>query len=211
MAKGNRQKKQLSSLDLLPDEVRSLLQALLADRRVTQLQARDRINAILVKLQAAGQLPPEAPESISKSALNRYAVRMEEVGSKIRQSREVAEMFIGHVGAAPQGQMGLLINEMLRSMAFELSLKMQDIDLEDPATMSATIDQVKALALAVQRLEQSTSINVKREGEIKKQAHEAALKLAASAAVNAVKSIRGATDAQIEQIRADILGVEISK
>lgn len=211
MAKAERQKKQISSIDLLPDAVRSQLQALLADRKMTQLEVVRRINATLATLSAAGQLPAEAPESVSKSALNRYAVRMEEVGAKLRQSREVAEMFIGHVGAAPQGQMGLLINEMLRSMAFELSLKMQDIDLENPETMSATIDQVKALALAVQRLEQSTSINVKREGEIRKQAHEAALKLAASAAVTAVKSIRGATDAQIEQIRADILGVEISK
>lgn len=95
---------------------------------------------------------------------------MAEVGEKLRQSREVAQMYIAHVGAAPQGQTGLLINEMLRSMAFELSLKLQDVDLENPESMSATIDQVKALALAVQRLEQSATINVKRDAEIRKQA-----------------------------------------
>lgn len=206
-----REKKQISSIDLLPDAVRLQLQELLADRRVTQLETVRRINNILAALSASGELPGGAPESLSKSALNRYAVRMEEVGSKIRQSREMAEMWIGKFGAAPQGQVGLLITETLRTLAYELTMKIQDADIDDPETLAATIDQLKALALAVQRLEQSTSINVKREGEIRKQAHEAALKLAASAAVTAVKSIRGATDAQIEQIRADILGVEISK
>jgi hypothetical protein len=200
---GKREKKQISSIDLLPDAVRSQLQALLADRKMTQLEVVRRINATLATLSAAGQLPAEAPESLSKSALNRYAVRMEEVGAKLRQSREVAEMFIGHVGAAPQGQMGLLINEMLRSMAFELSLKMQDIDLENPETMSATIDQVKALALAVQRLEQSTSINVKREGEIRKLALANAADAVEKAAVQ-----QGLNAEQAAFWRQQVLGVQ---
>jgi len=161
--------RQQSSIDLLPDSIRQQLQELLNDRRVTQLQAVDRINALLADMQHAGQLPADAPERLSKSAVNRYALRMDEVGTKLRQSREVAELFISKVGAAPQGQVGLLINEMLRSMAFDLSLKLQDADISDPETMTATIDQVKALALAVQRLEQGASINVKRDQEIRKQ------------------------------------------
>ena len=153
---------QASSIDRLPADIKSKLQELLQDPRCTQLKATDEINAIL---EAEGH-----PERVTKSSVNRYAQRMEEVGAKLRQSREVAQMYIAHVGAAPQGQTGLLINEMLRSMAFELSLKLQDTDLENPENMSATIDQVKALALAVQRLEQSATINVKRESEIRKQA-----------------------------------------
>lgn len=167
---------QPSSIDLLPDTIRDQLHALLNDRRITQLHAVERINAILGELQTAGELPQGAPERLSKSAVNRYALRMDEVGAKLRQSREVAEIFISKVGAAPQGQVGLLINEMLRSMAFDLSLRLQDADISDPETMTATIDQVKALALAVQRLEQGASINVKREQEIRKQVQEQTLK-----------------------------------
>jgi hypothetical protein len=169
-------RRQQSSIDLLPESIRQQLQELLNDRRVTQQQAGERINTILASLRDAGKLPEDAPARLSKSAVNRYALRMDEVGAKLRQSREVAEIFISKVGAAPQGQVGLLINEMLRSMAFDLSLKLQDADISDPETMTATIDQVKALALAVQRLEQGASINVKRETEIRKQTLEAAAK-----------------------------------
>lgn len=151
-----------STIDILPPEIKAQLQAWLQDPRCTQLEATERANSLL---ELAGD-----PQRVTKSAVNRYAVRMEEVGAKLRQSRETAQMYIAQVGAAPQGQTGLLINEMLRSMAFELSLKMQDADVEDPESMSATISQLKNLALTMQRLEQSATINVKREGDIRKQA-----------------------------------------
>ncbi len=159
---------QASTIDKLPDDIKGQLQELLQDPRVTQLEATTKINAIL---EAEGH-----DDRVSKSAVNRYAVRMAEVGEKLRQSRDVASMFISKVGAAPQGQMGLLINEILRTLAFDISLKIQDADLKDPETLAATIDQVKALALAVQRLEQSATINIKREGEIRKQALDDAAK-----------------------------------
>jgi hypothetical protein len=162
-----------STIECLPADILSQLQQLLQDPRVTQLDATVKINSILA---ADGH-----PDRVSKSAVNRYAVRMEEVGAKLRQSREVAQMYIAQVGAAPQGQSGLLINEMLRSMAFEVSLKMQEADADDPESMAATISQLKNLALTMQRLEQSATINVKREGEIRKNERENALKDAANA------------------------------
>lgn len=187
-----------STIDRLPEDIKATLQQLLQDPRVTQLDVTAKINALLA---AEGH-----EERVSKSAVNRYAQRMEEVGAKLRQSREVAQMYIAHVGAAPQGQTGLLINEMLRSMAFELSLKLQDVDLEDPENMSATIDQVKALALAVQRLEQSATINVKREADIRQQALADAVK-----AVNEVASTGkkgGLSDEAANEIRRKILGIK---
>ena len=183
---------QPSSIDKLPEDIKAQLQQLLQDPRVTQLDATAKINEIL---EAEGH-----PERVTKSSVNRYAQRMEEVGARLRQSREVAQMYIAHVGAAPQGQTGLLINEMLRSMAFELSLKLQDVDLEDPENMSATIDQVKALALAVQRLEQSATINVKRETEIRKQALEEAANAASETARQA-----GVSPDTVERIWKEVL------
>lgn len=180
-----------STIDLLPPEIKAELQAWLQDPRITQLEATDRVNSLLVSL--------GFPERVTKSSVNRYAVRMEEVGTKLRQSREVAQMYIAQVGAAPQGQTGLLINEMLRSMAFELSLKIQEADL-NPETMSGTIDQIKALALTMQRLEQSATINVKRESEIKRQA----LADAADKATDTAKQA-GVSAETIATIRRDIL------
>jgi len=183
--------KRPSTIDLLPLDIKAKLQELLQDPRVTQLEATHKINAIL---EAEG-----APERLSKSAINRYAVRMEEIGSKLRQSREVAEMFISKVGAAPQGQVGLLINEMLRSMAFDLSLRLQEAEINEE-NMPAVIDQVKALALAVQRLEQSATINVKREADIKKTALEDAAKTMETTAKN-----EGVSAETIQRIRRDVL------
>lgn len=181
-----------STIDLLPPEIKAELQAWLQDPRITQQEATERANSLLKVM--------GLPERLSKSSVNRYSVKMEEVGQKLRQSREIAQMYISQVGAAPQGQTGLLINEMLRSMAFELSLKIQEADVEDPEAMSATIGQIKNLALTMQRLEQSASINVKREADIKKTALEDAAKTMEATAKN-----EGVSADTIQRIRRDVL------
>ncbi len=186
--------RQPSSIDLLPAEIKEQLQELLRDPRCTQLEATRRINEIL---EEEGH-----PDRLTKSSVNRYALKMEEVGAKIRQGREMAEMWIGKFGAAPQGQLGLLITEMLRTLAYDLSLKLQDADISDPETLSSTIDQVKALALGVQRLEQSTTLNVKREAEIRKQALQDAAE-----AVGEEARAQGMDEAQAEFWMKKVLGV----
>jgi hypothetical protein len=199
-------KRQPSTVDLLPAGVRQQLQALLDNPRVTIQQAAETVNATLAKLRAAGDpdaLDPACPEEISRKAVNRYDLKMREVGAKLRQGREVAEAFIARVGAAPQGQMGLLINEMLRGLAFDLSLRLQDADIHDPETMTATIDQVKAMALAMQRLEQSATINVKRETEIRKAAISAA-----ADKVEEVARQQGLNADQAAFWRQQVLGVQ---
>lgn len=185
-----------STIDLLPLEIKEQLQAWLQDPRITQLEATERANQLL---ELAG-----LPERVTKSSVNRYAMRMEEVGAKIRQSREIAQMYIAQVGAAPQGQTGLLINEMLRTMAFDLTLKIQDAELNDPETLAATIDQVKALALAVQRLEQSASINVKREADIRQQERQRAAEQ-----VEKIAKKGGLSGTTVQEIRRQILGITV--
>lgn len=185
---------QASTIDRLPPDIKGHLQQLLQDPRVSQLEVTAKINELL---EAEG-----LDERVSKSSVNRYAVKMAEINEKMRQSRDVADMFISKVGAAPQGQMGLLINEILRTLAFDISLKIQGADLQDPEVLASTIDQLKALALATQRLEQSATINVKRATEIRKQALE-------DAAEKVEKTARqeGISAETIAQIRRDVLGL----
>lgn len=162
-----------STIDRMPDDIRLQLQMLLQDPRVSILDATAQINAILEE---------EGHEDrLSKSAVGRASQRWKRINDRIKQTREIGEMFIAKVGAAPQGQTGLAINEILRTMACELSEKLLDADLENPETMSATIDQVKSLALTVQRLESATTNNVKREDVIRKQEREKALQEATDA------------------------------
>ena len=179
---------QQSSIDRLPEDILEKLQELLRDPRVTQLQATARINAILKE--------EDLPERVSKSAVNRYAVKMDEVGAKIRQAREVAQMWIGRLGAEPQGEVGKLLNEMVRILAFEAATNMAEG--ETPVEPRGLRD----MAIAIEKLEKASSENVKREDEIRKRA----LKEAAESAQSMAKK-GGLSDDAAEEIRKNILGM----
>lgn len=197
----DRKKRQQSSIDLLPDAVRQLLQEMLLDRKLTQKTATDRINAALMMMQEQGTLPPEAPAQVSKSAVNRYALDMDQAGAKLRQSREVAEMWIGKLGAAPQGQVGNLVNEILRTLSFDVSLMLSNGGI-DPDNAPEVVAMLKDLALTSQRLEQASTLNVKREGEIKKQAIEKAADVAEKTLAG-----QGMSRESIDTIKREILGI----
>ncbi len=147
-----------STIKALPPDILERLQELLRDPRVSQLEVTARINDLLA---AEGY-----DLRVSKSAVNRYAVQMEEVGAKLRQSREIAAMWIGKLGAAPQGQVGHLLNEIVRNMAFDAAMRLAEG--EEPVHPKL----IKELALAVARLEIAASSSVKRESEIRRQERE---------------------------------------
>lgn len=177
-----------SSIDRLPPDILEALQALLRDPRITQLDAVAKINAVLA---AEGH-----PDRVSKSAVNRYSMRMEEVGQRLRQSRQVAEMWIGKLGAEPQGKVGHLLNEIVRTLAFETAMNFAEG--EEPIDPKS----LKELAIAVHRLEQAAGDAVKREQEIRKQTAEAA----ATAAEKTLAS-QGMSRESIDTIKREILGI----
>ena len=160
-------KDQQSSIDRLPEDIREQLQELLRDPRVTQLAATARINEILAEEKAAGRLPDDAPERLFKSSVNRYKLRMDKVGARLKESRQAAEMWIAKLGAAPQGQVGHLVNEILRTLSFDMALVLQEGKLDED-NAPAVVDMLKGLALTMQRLERASSENVKREELLQK-------------------------------------------
>ena len=187
-------KRQPSSIDRLPDDIREKLQELLRDSRCTQLEATARINEIL---EADGH-----PERLSKSAVNRYAVRMEEVGAKLRESREIAKMWIGKLGHEPAGEVGKLLNEMVRTLAFRVAMKANEGEDED-------IDpkQLKALAIAVHRLEQAAAKNADVEKKIRDRERERLKEEAIKAVDAATGDGKPMTADQFKKIVRDAYGV----
>lgn len=177
-----------SSIDLLPDEIRDALHALLRDPAVTQLEATKRVNALL---DAEG-----SEVELSKSAVNRYSQRMDAIGDKMRQSRQIAEMWIGKLGNQPQGQVGKLLNEFTRTMAFETALHMSEG--EDPVPPKL----LKELSLSIKHLEEAASVNEKREREIRKQMAEEAAETAETVAKQ-----QGLTREGVKAIKEQILGI----
>lgn len=178
-----------SSIERLPQDVLEKLQELLRDARVSQCEATVRINRILEE--------DGIPERVSKSAVNRYAMRMEEVGAKLRQSREIAKMWIGRLGAEPQGEVGKLLNEMVRALAFEVTMNMAEGGIEEVKPK-----MLRDMSIAIEKLEKAASENVKREEEIRKRAIEEA---AAAFEKAAGKDGRILDAAAIKEIREQLL------
>lgn len=182
-----------SNIEKLPEDILDKLRQLLADPRITQMEATERINAILAE---SGE-----EDRISKSALNRYAQRMEEVGRKLKEKHEVSKMWIGKFGRLPQGQLGQLIIQMVHGLAFDASVKLSEQDLE-AEDMPAMVKMLKDLSTAMERAERATSINADREKSIRKE-------IAAQAAETVQKSAAstGLNQSTIDQIKKDILGI----
>ncbi|WP_369798557.1 phage protein Gp27 family protein [Desulfuromonas sp. TF] len=177
---------------------------MLDNPRITQLEAVERINATLAELRKSGDpevLDPACPEAVSKSAVNRYDLQMRDVGERLRQSREVADRWINKLGAAPQGQVGNLINEILRTLSFDVTLFMQE-DAIDKETAPAVVGMLKDLALTTMRLEKAANLNVEREREIRKQTLEDAAEKVGDAAIQ-----RGLTKEDAQFWREQVLGI----
>jgi hypothetical protein len=156
-----------STITSLPPDILEQLQALLRDPRVTQLDATRRINAILTE---------QGQEPLSKSAVNRYSMKMDRIGAKLQQSRAIAEMWIGKLGSEPAGQTGKLLNEVVRNLAFDAAMHMAED--EEPAHPGA----IKELAIAIEKLENAASKNEQRDALIRKAALEEAAQRVGEAA-----------------------------
>lgn len=180
--------RQPSTINLLPKDILEKLQELLRDPRVTQLAATAKINAILAQ--------EGHPERLSKSSVNRYSLKMDEVGAKLQQSREISDMWIGKLGAQPAGKVGHLLNEIVRTLAFDAAMKMsEDDEVVDPKDL-------RNLSMAIRNLETAASLNVKREAEIKKRVLEEAAEAVGEAAQK-----HGVSQETIDEIHSIVLGI----
>ncbi|EET9654570.1 DUF3486 family protein [Escherichia coli] len=145
----------LSKVDLLPDSIREQLHQMLREKRHTQEEIREAINALIDE----HNLPEEM--QLSRTGLNRYAIRMEKVGAKIRASREMAEVWAAKLGSAPTSDVGKLLMEFVKTLAFETSMSMAEGD--KPVAPKA----LGQLALVAQRLEAAAMTSHKREKAIR--------------------------------------------
>ncbi|MDE0705698.1 MAG: DUF3486 family protein [Rhodospirillaceae bacterium] len=185
-----------SSIRRLPPELRERLDEWLRDQSLTQQEAAAQLNEHL----SARELPP-----VSRSAVNRYAMSMEKVGERMRQSREMADVWIAKLGSQPSGKVGQLIIDMLKTLVYEVNLKLQDVEL-DSESMPGVTRQLRELSLTAQRLEQASYRNEKRESEVRERARREAAEAAAEAAGEAA-SEQGLSAETVGLIKRKILGV----
>lgn len=174
-------------IDQMPDDLREMLHAHLRDKGLTQAEILERINVLLAERGA----PP-----LSRSGLNRYATRMEQMGSRIREARAISEQWIATLGTEPQGEVSHILIEMLRTLAFDVTLKMANGEDEVEPKF------IKELAIGIERLEKAASESFKREQEIRRLALEQAAEKA-----EAVAKRGGLSSDTVQALRREILGI----
>ena len=144
----------LSKVDLLPDSIREQLHQMLREKRHTQEEIREAINTLIDE----HNLPEEM--QLSRTGLNRYASRMEKVGAKIRASREMAEVWAAKLGSAPTSDVGKLLMEFVKTLAFETSMSMAE---DDKPVAPKALGQ---LELVAQRLE-AAAMNARKRSAMR--------------------------------------------
>ncbi|EFI6122579.1 TPA: DUF3486 family protein [Escherichia coli] len=182
----------LSKVDLLPDSIREQLHQMLREKRHTQEEIREAINALIDE----HNLPEEM--QLSRTGLNRYAIRMEKVGAKIRASREMAEVWAAKLGSAPTSDVGKLLMEFVKTLAFETSMWMAE---DDKPVAPKALGQ---LALVAQRLEAAAMTSHKREKAIR----DAFAQEMAEKTEELVRT-GGLSGGAADTIKRDILGISV--
>lgn len=184
-----------SKVNLLPQVIRDQLHAFIRSGDMHQTDIREAINQMI---EEAG-LPEDA--KLSRTGLNRYAQKFEGVGERIRQSREVAEVWISKLGQAPTSDVGKLLQEFVRTMAFETSMKLMDEAAEDGAEPISP-KALGQLALVVQRIEAASMSSLKVEKEIR-----SAFAVEAANTAEKVAKTAGLTKEAVELLKREILGI----
>lgn len=180
-----------NKVDLLPENIRSQLHEMLRDKRNNQQDIREAINALIDE----HNLPDDL--KLSRSGLNRYATKIEAVGTHLRDMREMTTALTAQLGDKPQGETTKIILELARSQLFKAMMK----QVEDPEA-EVDIGFLKEAMLSAQRLESTAMASHKREKEIRQAfAEEVAAK------AEQIVTQAGLTRETAEHIRREILGI----
>ena len=136
---------------------------------------------------------------VSKSGVNRYSIKMEAYGEKIRQARAVADMWMARLGDDSNNQMGKLLNEQLRTLAFDLTIS-GELD-DDNMDIKDKVELLRDIANTLKNLELAASTNQERERKLRAQISEEKAK-----AVGAEAKAQGLSAEGIAKLRAVVLG-----
>lgn len=128
----------------------------------------------------------------SMSGVGRYKQQAEAQMARYREAQEVAKTWIGKLQADPEGDVGRLLAEMLRTTAF---VTLGDLDAGSPQDVMFLAKALKDLASA-DKLTADRILLVRREA-----AKEAAEK------VSSVGKAKGLSAETVEALRKEILGV----
>jgi len=180
----------LSSIEQLSDECREDIDWAIGELKARKREQKDILEAFNLRLCSKGYEP------VSKSAFNRYSLKLARHWSAMMQVREAAAAVAERFDEEPDGDVGLLIGETIKMLVYEA---VSDVPMDDA---SASIKMLAQAAHALQRLEQARGTNIKT-ALIKR---EKFIKDAAAQVEKAMKQ-NGIGADTIETVKKAILGV----
>jgi Protein of unknown function (DUF3486) len=183
----------LSSIDALPEAAEPHVAHAMQDLR---LRKKPQVQ-ILAELN--GNLADLGVKSISKSAFNRKSLWLASYGQQIENAREIAGVMAERLDAAPEGDVGLLLNETLKTMIFDV---LAEASLSpDSASMQMLMQASKSLMA----LEHSRKLSVDTRTNIMK-----TFAKKAGEAVDSVGKAKGLTHDTVTEIKRQILGIRLA-
>lgn len=180
-----------SSIQRLPPEIREAI-----GRLRDGGHSIDEILAHLAQLDVA----------ISRSALGRHVQHLDKLGSRLRQSRALAEGLVRQLGEQPGDQVARVNIELMHSFLADTLASADDLESEHGEETRTALRNPKGAALfaeAVERLTKASRHNqdfvLKLEERVKKEAAKS---------VEAAGKAQGLTAGTIDAIKASIFGVK---
>jgi hypothetical protein len=170
-----------SAVARLDPRIRAAVDAALREGRAT-------IDELVALIQSHGA-------SVSRSAVGRYRQRFEENLRRYREAQEVAGQWVAAFRADPDGDVGRLLAEMLKTLAFA---SMADRESADPR-------DIHFLARAIRDLASSDQVRARLEAELRAAAQRRAE--AAVAAIEAEAETRRLSPEVLAHIRQQIYGI----
>ncbi len=148
------------------------------------------IDAVLAKLRELGA-------DVSRSALGRYVKEIEEVGERIRRSREIADALVRRLGDAPESRQARLNIELMHSVILDLVIAAQD-----GGTVALDPEQAMFLGRAMKDLASAQKSDADHVLKIREQAAREA-----AAAVDRVARTRGLNAETVQALKSEFLGI----
>lgn len=178
-----------STLDTLPPALRDLFHRLVRDGRTIE-EITDKLN--------------ELDAAVSTSAVGRSVKRAREQMRHYREAQAIAGQWVAQLGENPTGDVGGLLAEMLKTVAFQ-SLTSMAPDDEGNGKPAKPMD-IMLLAKAIKDLESTAKQNLERREKDERKA----LQRQAKAAEKVAKK-QGMSKAHWDQLKAGFLGIPVDE
>lgn len=172
-----------SSVERLPGELRDVCLRLIRDGRT--------IHEITDKLNELGG-------EVSKSAIGRYVKSAREQMARYREAQEVAGQWVNQLNEQPHGDVGALLAEMLKVVAFQTLSGIGEAQAGEQAKPTKPMD-IMLLAKAIRDLEATSKANIERREKIEQAMMEKAVKKAGE-----VGQRRGLSQDVIDEIEKEL-------